>query len=162
MPLLAGVMATPYRETKEGFESQMAINYLGHFLLTHLLMPQLVAGSKANDSGNARIVNVSSCVHRVCEMDYEDFHCRWAAPDLGQHGKVSHTNLFAENTTTPAMPTRKASWLKCFSRNTSRIFWDRKAWEFKRTRRIPESSTPISSSIPATLTFPGSKTSSTR
>lgn len=76
MPLLAGVMATPYRETKEGFESQMAINYLGHFLLTHLLMPQLVAGSKANDGKNARIVNVSSCVHRVCEMDYEDFHCR--------------------------------------------------------------------------------------
>lgn len=72
----AGVMATPYKETADGFESQMAINYLGHFLLTHLLLPQLIAGSNDNSDKNVRIVNVSSCVHRICEMNYEDFHCR--------------------------------------------------------------------------------------
>ncbi|KAG5672998.1 hypothetical protein PVAND_003079 [Polypedilum vanderplanki] len=72
----AGVMCTPYEETKDGFESQMAINHLGHFLLTHLLMPQLVAGSEDNDGLNARIVNVSSCVHRVTDLDYDDFHCK--------------------------------------------------------------------------------------
>ena len=74
LSFLAGVMATPYKETKDGFESQMAINYIGHFLLTHLLLPQLVKGSKNNDGKNSRIVNVSSCVHRVCDMNYEDFH----------------------------------------------------------------------------------------
>lgn len=74
---VAGVMATPYRETKEGFESQMAINHLGHFLLTHLLMPQLIAGSQNNEGKKARIVNVSSCVHRVTDMDYDDFHCKY-------------------------------------------------------------------------------------
>jgi len=72
----AGVMCSPYKETKDGFESQMAINYLGHFLLTHLLLPQLIAGSKDNDSKNVRIVNVSSCVHRLTDIDYEDFHCK--------------------------------------------------------------------------------------
>jgi NAD(P)-dependent dehydrogenase (short-subunit alcohol dehydrogenase family) len=69
-------MATPYKETKDGFESQMAINHIGHFLLTHLLLPQIIAGSKNNDGKNARIVNVSSCVHRVTDIDYEDFHCK--------------------------------------------------------------------------------------
>lgn len=68
-------MATPYEETKDGFESQMAVNYLGHFLLTHRLLPQLIAGS--NDGKNARIVNVSSCIHRVAEIDFEDFHSKY-------------------------------------------------------------------------------------
>lgn len=70
-------MATPYKETSDGFESQMAINYLGHFLLTHLLMPQLTMGSKDNNGKNVRIVNVSSCVHRVAEINYKDFHCKY-------------------------------------------------------------------------------------
>ncbi len=47
-----------YTLTKDGFESVFAINYLGHFLLTHLLMPQLIAAG-TNDKA-ARIVNVSS------------------------------------------------------------------------------------------------------
>ena len=72
----AGVMSTPYKETKDGFESQMAINYLGHFLLTHLLMPQLKAGALNNDGKNVRIVNVSSCVHRSGGIDYIDFNCK--------------------------------------------------------------------------------------
>lgn len=69
-------MATPYKETADGFESQMAVNYLGHFLLTHLLMKQLIAGAKDNNSKNVRIVNVSSCVHRCAEISYNDFHCK--------------------------------------------------------------------------------------
>ena len=72
----AGVMSTPYKETKDGFESQMAINYIGHFLLTHLIFPQLKAGALNNNGKNVRIVNVSSCVHRIGGIDYEDFHCK--------------------------------------------------------------------------------------
>lgn len=48
----------PYILTKDGFESVFAINYLGHFLLTHLLMPRLIAAGTNGQS--ARIVNVSS------------------------------------------------------------------------------------------------------
>lgn len=70
-------MCTPYKETKDGFESQMAINYLGHFLLTHLLMPQMIAGSKNNDNKNVRIVHVSSCVHKAASIDYNDFHLKY-------------------------------------------------------------------------------------
>lgn len=54
----AGVMATPYSRTVDGFELQLATNHLGPFLLTGLLMPQLVA------SGKGRVVTVSSQAHR--------------------------------------------------------------------------------------------------
>jgi NAD(P)-dependent dehydrogenase (short-subunit alcohol dehydrogenase family) len=55
----AGVMAPPYARTVDGFESQMATNHLGPFLLTGLLLPQLVA------SEDARVVTVSSHMHRM-------------------------------------------------------------------------------------------------
>jgi NAD(P)-dependent dehydrogenase (short-subunit alcohol dehydrogenase family) len=55
----AGVMAPPYERTSDGFELQLATNHLGPFLLTGLLLPQLVA------SGAARVVTVSSPMHRV-------------------------------------------------------------------------------------------------
>uniref|UniRef100_A0A7G3AIF8 Putative dehydrogenase with different specificities related to short-chain alcohol dehydrogenase n=1 Tax=Lutzomyia longipalpis TaxID=7200 RepID=A0A7G3AIF8_LUTLO len=50
----------------------MAINYLGHFLLTHLLLPEIVAAGEADR--HSRIVNVSSCVHLMGDIDYENFH----------------------------------------------------------------------------------------
>ena len=55
----AGIMATPYARTPDGFESQIGTNHFGPFLLTGLLLPQLEA------SGDARVVTVSSQMHRV-------------------------------------------------------------------------------------------------
>jgi NAD(P)-dependent dehydrogenase (short-subunit alcohol dehydrogenase family) len=62
----AGVMATPFGRTADGFEQQFGINHLGHFLLTGLLAPALVAGAPA------RIVNVSSAGHRASDIDWDD------------------------------------------------------------------------------------------
>lgn len=68
-------MGIPYTPSKEGFEMTMTVNYTGHFLLTHLLMPQLIAG--ANELGkNSRVVNVSSCAHYAGKINYNDFHNR--------------------------------------------------------------------------------------
>lgn len=69
---LAGIMAPPFELTEDGFESQLAVNYLGHFLLTHLLLPQLKAAGTSNL--NARIVNVSSCVHLLGEINMDDIN----------------------------------------------------------------------------------------
>ncbi len=55
----AGVMGTPYQRTADGLELQMATNHFGPFLLTGLLLPQLVA------SDDARVVTVSSPMHRT-------------------------------------------------------------------------------------------------
>lgn len=43
---VAGIMFGPYEETEDGFESQFAVNYLGHFLLTNLLMPAMKQASQ--------------------------------------------------------------------------------------------------------------------
>jgi NAD(P)-dependent dehydrogenase (short-subunit alcohol dehydrogenase family) len=55
----AGVMGTPYSRTRDGFDLQMATNHWGPFLLTGLLLPQLVA------SGDGRVVTVSSVGHHL-------------------------------------------------------------------------------------------------
>ena len=75
----AGIMATPYRQTVDGFEAQFGTNHLGHFALTAGLMPLLLA------SESARIVNVSSLAHRQGSMDFNrlqherDHYNRWQA-----------------------------------------------------------------------------------
>ena len=53
----AGVMQTPQRATKEGFELQLGTNHLGHFRLVARLYPHLVASA-------GRVVPVSSIAHR--------------------------------------------------------------------------------------------------
>jgi NAD(P)-dependent dehydrogenase (short-subunit alcohol dehydrogenase family) len=55
----AGVMATPYQRTSDGFELQLGTNHLGPFALTGLLLPQLL------ESGDARVVSVASQAHRM-------------------------------------------------------------------------------------------------
>ena len=55
----AGVMAPPYHRTGDGLELQMATNHFGPFLLTGLLLPQLVASEAAT------VVTVSSLMHRI-------------------------------------------------------------------------------------------------
>ncbi len=50
----AGVMATPERQTADGFEMQLGTNHLGHFVLTGLLMPNLLRAP------SGRVVTVTS------------------------------------------------------------------------------------------------------
>lgn len=66
----AGVMAPPLMRTAQGFELQLGTNHLGHFLLTRLLEPALVAGAPS------RVVNVSSRGHLRAGMDFDDPHWR--------------------------------------------------------------------------------------
>jgi NAD(P)-dependent dehydrogenase (short-subunit alcohol dehydrogenase family) len=62
----AGVMAIPRRTTADGFEMQFGTNHLGHFALTGLLLPALVARPRA------RIVTVSSGAHKFGRMNFDD------------------------------------------------------------------------------------------
>ncbi|RPD56661.1 NAD(P)-binding protein [Lentinus tigrinus ALCF2SS1-7] len=57
----AGVMLVPLdRYSKEGYDLQWATNVLGHFYLTELLMPALLAGVASSPDHHARVVTTSS------------------------------------------------------------------------------------------------------
>jgi NAD(P)-dependent dehydrogenase (short-subunit alcohol dehydrogenase family) len=60
----AGVMATPFGHTADGFETQFGTNHLGHFVLINRIAPLLRRGS--------RVINLSSAGHRYSNVDLED------------------------------------------------------------------------------------------
>ncbi|MBM9503440.1 oxidoreductase [Actinacidiphila acididurans] len=74
----AGVMAPPLTRVGLGWELQFATNHLGHFALTNLLWPAIVA------DGGARIVSFSSRGHKFSDIRWDDPHFergydRWQA-----------------------------------------------------------------------------------
>ncbi|KAA0718107.1 Retinol dehydrogenase 11 [Triplophysa tibetana] len=64
----AGVMMCPYMKTVDGFEMQIGVNHLGHFLLTNLLIGLI------KRSAPARIVVVSSFAHNFGWIRLHDLH----------------------------------------------------------------------------------------
>jgi NAD(P)-dependent dehydrogenase (short-subunit alcohol dehydrogenase family) len=74
----AGVMAIPRRTTADGFEMQFGTNHLGHFALTGLLLPLILA------TPTARVVTVSSGAHIFGKIHFDDLqsarsYSKWAA-----------------------------------------------------------------------------------
>lgn len=64
----AGVMCTPQGRTKDGFETQMGTNHLGHMAWTVPVMDLLTK------DGGGRIVNLSSAGHRFGDVDLDDLN----------------------------------------------------------------------------------------
>src|ERR1700723_584041 len=60
----AGVMATPFGHTAEGFETQFGTNHLGHFVLVNRIAALMAPGG--------RLVNVASSGHRYADVDLDD------------------------------------------------------------------------------------------
>ena len=60
----AGVMATPFGHTADGFETQFGTNHLGHFVLVNRI------ASLIRDGG--RLINLSSAGHRYSNVDLND------------------------------------------------------------------------------------------
>jgi NAD(P)-dependent dehydrogenase (short-subunit alcohol dehydrogenase family) len=60
----AGVMATPFGHTADGFETQFGTNHLGHFVLVNRIASLVRAGG--------RLINLSSAGHRYSTIDLED------------------------------------------------------------------------------------------
>uniref|UniRef100_A0A1A8EMH6 Dehydrogenase/reductase (SDR family) X-linked n=1 Tax=Nothobranchius korthausae TaxID=1143690 RepID=A0A1A8EMH6_9TELE len=70
----AGVMLLPEGRTDDGFELHFGVNYLGHFLLTWLLLDTLKDSGKCGD--NSSVVSVSSSAHGIGEIRLNDLNCR--------------------------------------------------------------------------------------
>ena len=83
----AGIMAIPRRQTADGFEMQLGTNHLGHFALTGLLLPALIA------QPGARVVTVSSQAHRMGKMDFDDLMGSGRYRPWGAYGQSKLANL---------------------------------------------------------------------
>jgi NAD(P)-dependent dehydrogenase (short-subunit alcohol dehydrogenase family) len=84
----AGVMYTPRRTTRDGFELQFGTNHLGHFALTGLLIDLLlpVPGS--------RVVTVSSTGHRIrARIHFDDLHWARSYDRVAAYGQSKLANL---------------------------------------------------------------------
>ncbi|MYE83347.1 MAG: SDR family NAD(P)-dependent oxidoreductase [Gammaproteobacteria bacterium] len=77
----AGAMFGTRRESADGFEMSIAVNYLGPFLLTHLLFERLA------ESIPARVVNVSSDLHRAAGAFDFDFHNQGSYSGFRAYGR---------------------------------------------------------------------------
>ena len=69
----AAVMACPFERTKDGLEMQIGTNHFGHFLLTYLLMKNLIKGAKESNR-SSRVVSLSSIGHRLSPVVFDDIH----------------------------------------------------------------------------------------
>ncbi len=84
----AGIMGLPKRETTvDGFEAQFGTNHLGHFALTGHLMPLL------RKTPGARIVTVSSNLHKSGRMNFDDLNAERTYKSWGAYGQSKLANL---------------------------------------------------------------------
>lgn len=84
----AGVMAFPKRQvTPEGFERQFATNHLGHFALTGLLLPALLAAPAP------RVVTVASLAHRNGKIHFDDLQLEKRYKPWDAYGQTKLANI---------------------------------------------------------------------
>ena len=86
----AGVMATPFAKTIDGFEMQFGVNYIGHFALVNMMTPLLI--------NNGRVIVLSSQAHRVSDIDLSDpnFDDQEYDPFVAYGRSKTATTLFAK------------------------------------------------------------------
>ncbi|MBV9514433.1 MAG: SDR family NAD(P)-dependent oxidoreductase [Mycobacteriaceae bacterium] len=77
----AGIMAVPHAVTRDGFESQIGTNHLGHFALTNLLLPKITD----------RVVTVSSAFHYVGRISLDDLN--WKSRRYGPWRAYAQSKL---------------------------------------------------------------------
>lgn len=84
----AGAVFTNRRETADGLEMTFALNHLGYFLLTNLLLDVI------KQSAPARIINVSSDAHRGAKLDFDDLQSEDGYSGFGVYSKSKLANVY--------------------------------------------------------------------
>ena len=80
-------MIPPRELTTDGFESQLGVNHLGHFALTHLVLPKIL------ESKNSRIISVSSSAHKFGSIDFDDLYAERSYSRNGRYAMSKLANL---------------------------------------------------------------------
>nr|XP_017014762.2 retinol dehydrogenase 13-like [Drosophila takahashii] len=83
----AGIMRCPRRLTKDGFESQLGVNHMGHFLLTNLLLDVL------KKSAPSRIVVLSSVAHTKGTINFDDLNSEKSYNEIDAYSQSKLANV---------------------------------------------------------------------
>jgi NAD(P)-dependent dehydrogenase (short-subunit alcohol dehydrogenase family) len=85
----AGVISPKRLETEDGFELQLGVNHLGHFLLTHLLVDLV-------EEARGRVVVVASGAHKIGRIHWDDLQLKKGYSTFGAYAQSKLANvLFA-------------------------------------------------------------------
>lgn len=72
----------------DGIEMTFALNHLGYFLLTHLLLDVMRAAQ------GARVVNVASAAHSGARLDFDDLQGERSYSGWGAYGRSKLANIY--------------------------------------------------------------------
>lgn len=81
----AGAIFTRRQETADGLEMTFALNHMGYFVITSLLMGKLQPG--------ARIVTVASNAHRGAKLDFDDLQSRKSYASFAVYSRSKLCNI---------------------------------------------------------------------
>jgi NAD(P)-dependent dehydrogenase (short-subunit alcohol dehydrogenase family) len=84
----AGLMMPPRGVTKQGHETQIGVNHLAHFALTLRLLP-LMKGRP-----DARVVTISSGLHKSGKVDFDDLHSERSYSPQGAYAQSKLANVY--------------------------------------------------------------------
>ncbi|MFZ0544395.1 MAG: SDR family oxidoreductase, partial [Candidatus Promineifilaceae bacterium] len=87
----AGTINILRRETEDGLEETFAVNHLGYFLLTNLLLDRLIESGTADS--HARIINVSSSSHWDGRLDFDNLQLQRGYSWRKAYGNAKLANI---------------------------------------------------------------------
>lgn len=82
----AGGLTSQREITKDGFEAQFQMNHLGHFLLTNLLIDQLLAAK-------GKVINLSSEAHRAARLNLKDLQMEQGWSTFAAYANAKGCNI---------------------------------------------------------------------
>jgi len=128
----AGAVPTRQQFTAEGFELQFGGNYLGPFLLTHLLLPllQRAADQDGPGQGDARIVNMSSIAHTIGRMDLDTARGRKPYRVLPAYAQSKLGNLMFSHALARKLPAGISSQAMHPGGVASPLYRDIPGWQY--------------------------------
>ncbi|XP_020223642.1 short-chain dehydrogenase TIC 32, chloroplastic isoform X2 [Cajanus cajan] len=95
----AGIMATPFKLSKDNIELQFATNHIGHFLLTNLLV-ETMKRTAIEQKKEGRVVNVSSRRHKLSYPEgirFDKINDKSGYNSLSAYGQSKLANVLHAN-----------------------------------------------------------------